>query len=93
MRTLRDQLLHVATTFAEATQSRVRDGQVALGGLSTKLFNDGKTLARVASGGDVSTANFEKAMQWFSTNWPSGEDAPDWPEGIARPAPKAEAAE
>ena len=87
---LRDQLIHLAIVFATYTDTRGRDGQMTLSGISTKIFNDGKTLARVADGGDVTTGSFERARQWFSDNWPEGAD---WPNSVARPAPaKSEAA-
>lgn len=50
--------------------------------LSTLLFNDGKALARISTGKDVTTRTFESAMAWFSANWPTGLN---WPEGIERP--------
>lgn len=81
---LKEQLIHLATVFATYTDTRGRDGQITLSGISTKIFNDGKTLARVAEGGDVTTGSFERARQWFSDNWPEGAL---WPDNIPRPAP------
>lgn len=83
MMTLRDKLLTVADAYAAARQlSRSR--------VSTIVFNAGLTLDRIASGRDLSTGNFERAMRWFSDNWPEGAV---WPDKIARPAPaKGEAA-
>lgn len=85
---LREQLIHLATLYAKSTDTKGRDGQITLSGISTKIFNDGKTLARVVEGGDVTTGSFERARQWFSDNWPEGTD---WPTDIARPL-KSEAA-
>lgn len=79
---LRDQLLAVATTYAEL------QGHKSVKRVSTLLFNEGKKLDLLAEGKDLSTGNFERAMQWLSDNWPEGAV---WPEGIARPA-KNEAA-
>lgn len=89
MMTLREQLLHVSTLYAETTKTRGRQGQTTLAGISTRIFKDGKTLRRIADGGDVTTGNFEKALLWFSDNWPEGLE---WPHGVARPAPSSEAA-
>jgi hypothetical protein len=52
--------------------------------LSWRVFNDGKKLdAILADKADLMTANFERAMEWLSANWPEGAV---WPENIARPA-------
>lgn len=75
-RPLREQLLLVASAFCEAR------GYTSLKRVSTLVFNDGKALDRIASGRDLVTGSFEKAMVWFSTHWP--EDAA-WPSGVARP--------
>ncbi len=75
--TLTETLLSLADTYAaRAVLSRSR--------VSTLIFNDGKALDRVASGGDLNTRSFEKAMRWFAENWPTGAE---WPEGVDRPAP------
>lgn len=87
MMTLRDKLLHVANLYAMAIKTRGRDGRVTLSGISTRIFGDGKTFARIEAGGDLTTGNFERAMRWFSENWPEGAE---WPKHINRP--KAEAA-
>lgn len=68
-------LILVADAFCAAVGlSRAR--------VATLTFNDGKALDRIAGGGDLTTRSFEKAMAWFSANWPEGAA---WPEGIARP--------
>ena len=75
--TLKGCLLSVADTYALAaglSRSRV----------STIVLNRGATLEAIAAGkADVTTGTYEKAMVWFSTNWPAGAI---WPEGIERPA-------
>lgn len=72
-----DQLLAVANAFREARG-------LSLSRTSTLVFNDGKKLDAISTGGaDLATGRFEQSMQWFSDNWP--EDAV-WPKGIARPA-------
>lgn len=73
---LRRQLIIVSDAYAEArglSRSRV----------STIVFNGGAALDRIASGGDLTTATFERAMSWFSGNWPDGVR---WPKGVNRPA-------
>mgnify|MGYP007090089959 CR=1 FL=1 len=75
MSSLKSQLLKVADAYATSrglSRSRV----------STIVFNDGMTLDRIASGKDLTTGNYEKAMRWFAANWPSGER---WPRGVERP--------
>ena len=43
--------------------------------VSTLVFNDGKALDRIATGGDLNTRSYEKAMLWFASNWPEGSGA------------------
>ena len=53
--------------------------------VSTIVLNGGKRLDAIAAGkSDLATRTYERAMLWFSTNWP---DDADWPEGIDRPLP------
>lgn len=85
--TLREQILVVADTFAAASGiGRKR--------VSTLVMKGGGKLDAIADGGDLTTGSFERAMAWFSLNWPAGAV---WPEGVARPekfpAPLPEAAE
>lgn len=80
---LRDQLLNVARCYAEVVGTRGRDGRLSLSGISTRIFADGKTFARIAAGGDLTTGSFERAMRWFSDNWPEGAV---WPASIERPS-------
>lgn len=82
MTNLRDQLIAVADAYCDARRlSRSR--------VSTIVFNAGAALDRIASGRDLNTGNWERAMRWFSENWPS--DA-EWPVAVERPAPSTEAA-
>lgn len=73
---LKDQLLLVADTYAEAAGiGRKR--------VSTIVLNRGATLDAIAEGrADVTTGTFEKAMLWFSASWPANVA---WPEGVTRP--------
>lgn len=65
---------------AQATAPRERVSRV--------LFGDQRRLDAVFSGSaGLTVANFEKAMLWFSANWP---EALAWPEGIERPFPADE---
>lgn len=89
MMTLREQLLHLATVYAEATGAKSRSGGISLPSVSMKIFGDGKALPRLADGSDMTTGNFEKALRWFSANWP--DDLP-WPDDVARPEVTGEAA-
>lgn len=75
MRNLRDQLITVADLYCNARNlSRSR--------VSTIVFNAGLALDRIASGRDLNTGNWERAMRWFSENWPDGAE---WPASIDRP--------
>lgn len=78
--TLREELISVSDCYAAAMKiGRQR--------VSTIVLQRGATLQKIADGvADVTTATFERAMQWFSDNWP---DDAAWPDGIARPAPSA----
>lgn len=72
---LRDQLIAVSDSYAaHRGLSRAR--------VSTIVFNAGLTLDRIASGRDLNTGNWERAMRWFSDNWPEGAE---WPPSIHRP--------
>jgi hypothetical protein len=76
MAKLRDQLIVVADAYCIARQlSRAR--------VSTIVFNAGSTLDRIVAGRDLNTGTFERAMRWFSDNWPEGTD---WPPEVPRPA-------
>jgi hypothetical protein len=72
---LREQLLTTADRFgllAGIGRKRV----------STIVLNRGSKLDDIADGGDLTTGTFERAMQWFSDNWP---DDASWPENVERP--------
>lgn len=80
---LREQIVVVADVFAGARGiGRKR--------VSTLALNRGSKLDDIASGGDLATGTFERAMLWFSENWPAGAE---WPAGVPRPGVMAEAAE
>lgn len=71
---LRETLLTVARRYAEI------EG-IPLTTVSSRALNDGKKLAALESGADITVGRLEDALRWFSDHWPSG----DWPEGVSRP--------
>ncbi|WP_245430266.1 hypothetical protein [Rhizobium tropici] len=80
---LREQIIVVADRYAEAAGiGRKR--------VSTIVLNRGSKLDDIAEGGDLNTGTFEKAMTWFSKNWPDGVG---WPDDVPRPSAMREAAE
>lgn len=76
---LLEQIIVVADVFADARGiGRKR--------VSTLVFNRGSKIDDIVSGGaDINTRNFERAMEWFSENWPSGAE---WPPAVERPVVK-----
>ncbi|MEP9389622.1 hypothetical protein [Mesorhizobium sp. KR9-304] len=76
MLNLRSQLISVSNAYCAATRlSRSR--------VSTIVLNRGATLDKIAAGeSDINTGTFEKALLWYSANWP--ENAV-WPDDVARP--------
>lgn len=77
---MRDQILTVARTFCRAKA-------LSFSRVSTLVFNDGKKLNAIEEGADLQTASFERAMAWFSDNWPA--QKADWPAEVARPQREA----
>ena len=77
------ELLLLARAYAKAEK-------VGFTTISSRVFNDGKKLDAIASGGDLYTSRLKRAIYWFSANWP--EEA-EWPTNVPRPrAEKPEAA-
>lgn len=70
-----EQLLLVADAFCKAKE-------LSTSRVSTLIFNDGKRLDHIRSGGDLYTGRFHQALIWFSEHWPEGEA---WPEAVERP--------
>lgn len=66
------------------TNEYARAAGVGVTTTSRRLFQDSKKLAAIHKGADITTARFEAAVQWLSSNWPEGAE---WPEGIHRPEP------
>ncbi|MGM5087560.1 hypothetical protein E0H64_17835 [Rhizobium leguminosarum bv. viciae] len=79
---MRDQIVLAADRYAEATG-------VGRKRVSTLVLNRGSKLDDIARGGDLTTGIFERAMQWFSDNWPEGAE---WPQVVQRPERSREAA-
>lgn len=76
-------LLLISDTYcASVHRSRSR--------ISTLIFGEGTRLDGIAAGKDLNTRSYEKAMAWFSANWPEGVA---WPDGIERPEPVEAAAQ
>lgn len=78
---LRETLLTVARRYAEI------EG-VPLSTVSSRALNDGKKLAALEGGADITVGRLEEALVWFSEHWPAGE----WPDGVARPVAAADEA-
>jgi hypothetical protein len=70
-------LLTVAKQYGEAKK-------IGVSTVSWRAFGDTKKISAIQSGADIQMRRFEKAMQWFSDNWPEGAQ---WPEGVERPEP------
>jgi hypothetical protein len=78
---LRLQLLNLFNLFAAHSKwSRTS--------VSTRVFGSGTVLARIEGGGDVTTGTYERAVVWFSTNWPAGVE---WPADVPRPQSSSQA--
>ncbi len=54
--------------------------------VSTLVFNDGSRIALIRGGGDLGTRRMQRAIEWFSENWPEGAI---WPDGVTRPSEAA----
>lgn len=70
-----DQLLSVARAYGAATGLEPST-------VSWRVFGDGKKLGAIEAGADIQVRRYERAIQWFSDNWPEGTA---WPEGVDRP--------
>lgn len=51
--------------------------------VSMRIFKKGNYFARLEAGTDPQVSTSERALNWFSENWPSDLE---WPRGIPRPA-------
>ena len=75
-----DALLMVARRYGEI------EG-VPLSTVSSRVLNDGKKLRALEEGADINVGRLERALRWFSDNWPDG----DWPDEVPRPPVNCEA--
>lgn len=57
--------------------------------VSTHVFNDGKKLGAIRSGGDLSTGRYQRVLQHLSNIWP---EQAHWPANIERPPAERKAA-
>jgi hypothetical protein len=53
--------------------------------VSTLVFNHGQRLDLIDGGADLATRSYERAMLWFSANWPQDLE---WPADVVRPEPE-----
>jgi len=77
-----EQLLRVARRYAE-----IED--IPLSTVSSRALDDGKKLRALEEGADINVGRLERALRWFSDNWPDGE----WPPDVPRPVVSAVADE
>lgn len=75
-------MLTVAHLLALANEYQRVETSVGDTTLSFRVFGDSKKLAALRAQGDITTARFNRAVRWFSTNWPDGAV---WPEGVPQP--------
>lgn len=75
-----EQLLTVARRYAEIEE-------IPLSTVSSRALDDGKKLKALEGGADINVGRLERALRWFSDNWPAG----DWPADVPRPAVEARA--
>ena len=73
---LKEILATLADEFANATGRKP-------GGIWAEAAKDGRFMDRVESGQTFTVKVFDRAVQWFSDNWPDGVR---WPKVIKRPA-------
>lgn len=55
---------------------------LSLSTVSTRVLNDGKKLSAIDSGAGITVRRLERALVWFSDNWPAN---CDWPPDVPRP--------
>lgn len=68
-------LLSVVDAYRVARE--VSDARV-----STLVLNDGSRITEIRSGKDIGSRRLDRALQWFSDNWPEGAI---WPDDVMRP--------
>jgi hypothetical protein len=73
---MRDDLLRLITKYQELTG-------VSDSWMSNTLFKNGTKLPLFRNGGGMDIAVYEKAIHWFTENWPKGHRK-DWPAGVRK---------
>lgn len=73
-----DSLLSVAAAYGAALD-------IGLPQVSWRALGDSKKLTAIKAGKDIQVRRLERAMQWFSDNWPANAE---WPANAVRPAAK-----
>ena len=58
--------------------------------VSTLVLGGGARAGQIRHGSDIGARRLDRAIEWFSTNWPAGVA---WPEGVARPVSADETGE
>lgn len=81
---LRDNLLELATRYAEAVGAE-------LSTISQRALGDWRFFRRLQESETASftVRKYDTAVAWFAQRWPEGVE---WPERVARPCSDAEAA-
>lgn len=74
----RQPLLTVARAYSDASGR-------SLARVSHLIHNSSVLFKKLEEGGTCTLDTYDKAMRWFSDNWPA--ELP-WPDGIVRPAPR-----
>lgn len=74
---LKQHLLSLSAAYAAATGMKMTAIWVA-------VLNDRAFPSRLNSDKTITIRTYDRAVQWFSDNWPG---AANWPEGVMRPAP------
>ena len=73
---MRDDLVRLITTYQGLTGES--DSWI-----SNKLFGNGTKLPAFREGGGMDIAVYERAIHWFTENWPKGKRA-EWPSGVRK---------
>jgi hypothetical protein len=55
-----------------------------------RAVGDARFMRRISAGSGFTVRTYDRALNWFSDNWPCGAE---WPAGVARPVVQSEAAQ
>lgn len=72
------------TTLFDIVEAYRKARELSDARVSTLVFNDGGKIKSLREGTDIGVRRLQRAIQWFSDNWP--ENAV-WPLSVARPDP------